>query len=99
MSVEGRGFVLDTNVIVSAAILRSSMPDRALRRARQRGKLLLSTPERIVACRDPRDDKFLELAVAGTAAALVTGDADLIALDPFRGIPIVTPAAFLERFP
>jgi len=44
MSVEGRGFVLDTNVIVSAAILRSSTPARALRRARQLGKILLSPP-------------------------------------------------------
>jgi putative PIN family toxin of toxin-antitoxin system len=53
--------------------------------------------ERIIACRDPTDDKFLELAVNGRAELIVSGDADLLALDPFRGIPIVTPALFLQR--
>lgn len=50
----------------------------------------------IVACRDPRDDKFLEAAVAGQADAIVSGDEDLLALDPFEGIPIVSPAVFLQ---
>ena len=48
-------------------------------------------------CRDPRDDKFLELAVNGEADLMVTGDDDLLVLNPFRGIPIVTPAAYLAR--
>jgi putative PIN family toxin of toxin-antitoxin system len=47
------------------------------------------------ACRDPRDDKFLELAVNGEAEVVVTGDEDLLALHPFRGIPIITPAAYV----
>lgn len=47
------------------------------------------------ACRDPRDDKFLELAVNGSATAIVTGDRDLLSLDPFRGVAIVTPRTFL----
>jgi uncharacterized protein len=51
----------------------------------------------IRACRDPRDDKFLELAVNGEADLIVTGDEDLLALDPFRGIPIITPAAYVGR--
>jgi len=50
--------------------------------------------ERIAACRDPKDDKFLELAVSGRADLIVTGDADLLALSPFRDIPIVTPRCF-----
>ena len=50
----------------------------------------------IVACRDPKDDKFLELAVSGHAEYIVTGDADLIVLHPFRGIQILAPSAFLE---
>jgi putative PIN family toxin of toxin-antitoxin system len=55
------------------------------------------TPEeRITACRDPKDDKFLEVAVAGEADALVSGDQDLLALHPFAGIPIVPPHVFLE---
>ena len=49
------------------------------------------------ACRDPRDDKFLELAVNGEADLIVTGDKDLLALHPFRGIPILTPASYVER--
>ncbi len=51
----------------------------------------------IRACRDPRDDKFLELAVNGEADIIVTGDDDLLVLDPFRDIPIITPAAYLDR--
>ncbi len=49
----------------------------------------------IHACRDPRDDKFLELAVNGEASFIITGDADLLDLHPFRGIPIITPASYL----
>jgi putative PIN family toxin of toxin-antitoxin system len=52
--------------------------------------------ERIAACRDPTDDKFLELAVNGQAGMIVSGDADLLALNPFRGIPIVPPATFVQ---
>jgi len=52
--------------------------------------------EKVHACRDPDDDKFLELAVSENATCIVSGDADLLALDPFRGIPIMRPADFLE---
>ena len=52
--------------------------------------------ERITACRDPKDDKFLEVAVAGSADVIVSGDQDLLVLHPFAGIPIVPPAAFLQ---
>jgi putative PIN family toxin of toxin-antitoxin system len=57
---------------------------------------LVAITERIAACRDPKDDKFLELAVNGHANLIVSGDADLLALNPFRDIPIVTPAAFVQ---
>jgi putative PIN family toxin of toxin-antitoxin system len=50
-------------------------------------------------CRDPKDDKYLELAVGGHATHIVTGDADLLALHPFRGIEIVSPQEFLSGFP
>lgn len=49
------------------------------------------------ACRDPKDDKFLELAVNGEAHLIITGDADLLTLRPFRGINILTPASYLTR--
>jgi putative PIN family toxin of toxin-antitoxin system len=55
------------------------------------------TPQRTIAvCRDPKDDKFLEVAIAGKADAIVSGDDDLLALNPFEGIPIITPRAFLR---
>lgn len=55
----------------------------------------VETSIRIKACRDPKDDKFLELATAGSATHIVTGDRDLLELHPFQGIPIITPKAFL----
>jgi len=48
-------------------------------------------------CRDPQDNKFLELAVSGHAACIVSGDKDLLVLHPFRGIPIVTPRGFWDE--
>jgi uncharacterized protein len=130
-------FVFDTNVLISASLLLSSKPRRALELALKQGKLLLSFPVlaelcevlsrekfrryidegdirtfvavltreaewvevdmRITICRDPKDDKFLELAVSGRATCIVTGDSDLLALNPFRGIAITTPQAFLKE--
>lgn len=54
--------------------------------------------ETIELCRDPTDDKFLELAVNGHADFIVTGDADLLVLNPFRSIPILSPSAFVQNF-
>lgn len=55
------------------------------------------TPQRrITICRDPKDDKFLEVAVAGSADVIVSGDEDLLVLNPFESIPIITPQAFLR---
>jgi uncharacterized protein len=127
--------VVDTSVILSAAILPGSVPPRAIDYVLDSGKLLHSkatvaeadrilrkprfnryrtekdrldlltllvnsgrevdilTP--VVACRDPNDDMFLDVAVNGSADFLVSGDADLLALHPFRGIPVLTPADFL----
>lgn len=136
--MDKRRFLLDTDVTVSAAIMPGSVPRRALDKALEHGKLLLSGPilleisevlgrarfdryasrehrdrflatlveqalfptigESFQVCRDPKDDKFLELAVAGKATCLITGDSDLLVLDPFHGIPIVTPRRFLDKF-
>ena len=46
-------------------------------------------------CRDPTDDKILETALMGRADHLVTGDGNLLAMSPFHGIPIITPARLL----
>ena len=51
--------------------------------------------QRIKACRDAKDDKFLELAVSGKVSHILTGDGDLLALHPFQGVAIITPQAFL----
>ena len=56
---------------------------------------LIRPDQHIAVCRDPKDDKFLEVAVAGRADVIVSGDDDLLVLDPFQGIPIITPARFL----
>lgn len=59
---------------------------------------LLGLPSPVVSievCRDPKDNKYLELAVAAGASAIITGDKDLLVLHPFRGIPIVSAADFM----
>lgn len=48
------------------------------------------------ACRDPFDLPFLHLAIAGRAAALITGDADLLSLTPLPGITVMAPAQAIE---
>ena len=53
---------------------------------------------KIAECRDPKDNKFLELAVAGNADCIITGDKDLLILNPFRGIKIISPSDFLIQF-
>ena len=129
--------VLDTNVLISAALIASGKPFAVLRHVIDTCDLILSneTLEEVATrlmrpkfdsyvsqsarqafladlaaaaewtsitgtmhiCRDPDDDKLLETALTGCAQWLVTGDADLLELDPFRGVSILTPRAFLER--
>lgn len=48
-------------------------------------------------CRDQRDDKFLELALNGRADMIVTGDVDLLAMHPWRGVAILSPADYLRQ--
>jgi uncharacterized protein len=127
--------VVDTNILVSAALKQRSLPNLALYQASQTCVLLksivteaqfheviarsyiaplikretrdwlaqlmksaelVSIVEHVTVCRDPTDDKFLELAVNGHADLILTGDKDLLVLNPFRGIPIVNPATFVS---
>ncbi len=60
------------------------------------GAELVSIAERLSQCRDPADDKFLELAVNGRADLIISGDDDLLTLQTVREIPIVTPLAFVR---
>jgi putative PIN family toxin of toxin-antitoxin system len=88
-----------------AAKLLSPKFDRYVARGRRMALLdrlapnlvLVEIVQRIRACRDPKDDAFLEVAVNGSASLVVTGDRDLLSLHPFRGIDILSPAAYLER--
>jgi putative PIN family toxin of toxin-antitoxin system len=52
--------------------------------------------EEITACRDAGDDKFLATALSGEADTLVSGDADLLVLNPFRGLPMAAPVTCLD---
>ena len=61
-----------------------------------RESVLVEITESVRVCRDPKDDQILELAVSANATFIVTGDADLLALNPFRGVRIATPAEFLK---
>ena len=50
---------------------------------------------RITDCRDPSDDKYLELVLAANATVLVSSDKDLLSLHPWRGVPILLPSDYL----
>ena len=85
--------------------LLSKRFDRYVPRAKREALLIRLAPlvelvasvQVVRACRDPKDDKFLEAAVNGRADVVITGDKDLIVLSPFAGVPIITPAEYLER--
>ncbi len=63
---------------------------------RLRGELAAPT-RKVKACRDPKDNKFLEAALATPTDCIVSGDADLLDLTSFEGIPILRPAEFLAK--
>ncbi len=48
-------------------------------------------------CRDPKDDKFLEVGLSGKADLILTGDADVLTLNPWHGVAILSPASYLKR--
>ena len=74
----------------------------AARRARildvlRSGAVWFTPAERVVDCRDAKDNKYLELALASGAWAIVSGDADLLVLHPWRGVRILRPAEYLAE--
>jgi uncharacterized protein len=135
--------VIDASVLVSAALRRGSVPEKAIRlsravdaicisdavieeyrsvlarpkfraairpdRAEELVELLLADSRRyrprrrVRDCRDEKDNRYLELAEACRAAFLITGDGDLLSLDPWRAVRIVRPAEYVglnsERAP
>ena len=131
--------VIDSNVLVSAAILPVSTSARALLVAvkkfqmvqsgdtwvefcevisrkkfdryfngNDRNAFMLSIARAsnfvpvtasVTDCSDPKDNKFLELALSASAPApiILSGDAHLLDMHPYRGITICNPQYFLER--
>jgi putative PIN family toxin of toxin-antitoxin system len=55
------------------------------------GAVRFAPKERVTDCRDPKDNKYLELAWAAEAGIIVSGDADLLVWNPWRGIRILSP--------
>ncbi|MCB0123154.1 MAG: putative toxin-antitoxin system toxin component, PIN family [Caldilineaceae bacterium] len=130
--------VLDTNLVISAALMERSFARQVFEIALTQGEILISdetqdeltevlmrpkfdryiseeqrllflanflqlavsveVTQQISACRDPKDDKFLELAVNGNADCIVTGDKDLLVLHPFEGVAILTLTEFRDRY-
>ena len=130
--------VLDTNILISAALVPNSVPYLVLGAVRSANGVVLFSDETFnelhtriqylkfdryvtrearvlylaqlrdisewvrisgvrLGCRDTDDDKFLETALEGDADCLVTGDADLLTMSPFRDIVILNPAEFLAN--
>jgi putative PIN family toxin of toxin-antitoxin system len=58
----------------------------------------VTVTESVIACRDPKDDKFLSLAVAGKADCIIAGDSDLLDMIAYEGIPIYRATDFLKLF-
>ncbi|MFM8293381.1 MAG: putative toxin-antitoxin system toxin component, PIN family [Microcystaceae cyanobacterium] len=135
--MKAKRFVLDSNIVLSAALFKQSIPRQALDKAFQEGQVVMSAAaiaelrdlfgrskkfdkylslaartnflndllasvkvieiiEIINVCRDPKDNKFLELAINGKANYIITGDQDLLVLNPFQTIQILTPQVFLS---
>lgn len=133
-------FVIDTNVLISAALLGGSVPAQWLNHVLRHGRLVFSdatyaeletrlwrpkfdryvstegrksllrdlqaTAEWVAGdtapddplCRDPDDQQFITAAIAARAAALVSGDQDLLVLKQVGTVPVCTPAQALKRW-
>jgi putative PIN family toxin of toxin-antitoxin system len=97
---------LETLAEVEAVLARpkfaARLPETVRRRFLRRlalGVLVVEVGERVRACRDPGDDKFLGVALAAGAEVIVSDDRDLLALDPWRGIRVRKPEAILTELP
>lgn len=58
--------------------------------------LWVEPKEAVRECRDSKDNRYLELALAARAAVIASGDEDLLTLNPWRGVQVLRPAAFLD---
>jgi putative PIN family toxin of toxin-antitoxin system len=58
--------------------------------------LWVEPAERITDCRDAKDNKYLELALAAGASVIISSDEDLLVLDPWRGIRVMRPVDYVR---
>jgi hypothetical protein len=86
--MKNKHFVFGANVLISALEERQIFITKYITSSE------LVTIKKIVVCRDVKDNKFLELAVSGNADIIITGDQDLLVLNPFQDIKITTPENF-----
>lgn len=96
------------HLVIASRPLLDELRDVLMRKFRQRDvdvrsalrlfaetfTLVAPTALDLPTCRDRDDDVVLATALAGECAAIVTGDQDLLILDPFRGIRVLAPPAF-----
>ena len=96
------------HVVVSSQPLLNELREVLERKFRQRASdvratlqlfaetFTLVTPDTLdpPVCRDRDDDVVLAAALAGECAAIISGDEDLLILNPFRGIQVLAPSAF-----
>ena len=82
-----------------AAILARSntSPEHSLAELRALAEVIEPAPLAMPVCRNPDDDAVLALAIAARADLIVSGDRDLLDLQRFQDISIVTPAEALRR--
>jgi putative PIN family toxin of toxin-antitoxin system len=59
---------------------------------------IIQVTQVITECRDEKDNKFLELAISGGASHIISGDNDLLVLNPFRSVVIIPPSTFLRTY-
>lgn len=63
----------------------------------KRSALFFQPSEYVAVCRDPKDNQFLDVALASSAPFLITGDKDLLSLKTFCTTRILTPRQFLDE--
>ena len=76
-------------------------PDVAARWKSQIAKIMtiIEKNETVEVCRDPKDNMFVECAIAANAYYLVSGDSDLLVLEKIKDIPIITVNQFFDAHP
>ena len=79
-----------------ARFVVSALREGVLSRVRRFG-MRFEPIEAVTDCRDPKDDKILELALASGADVIVSSDRDLLVMHPWRGVRILSPAAYLAE--